>query len=77
MTHVNYNYLIPAEMFAVVSLGDMADIELNVYHNLVKAREAKALRDEVQRGIQTYGLVLVRSTATSTRTRSTVSATPS
>ncbi len=54
-----YNYLIPAEMFAVVSLGDMADIELNVYHNLVKAREAKALRDEVQRGIQTYGLVLV------------------
>ncbi len=54
-----YNYLIPAEMFAVVALGDMSDIELNVYHNVVKAREAKALRDEVQRGIQTYGLVLV------------------
>jgi len=54
-----YNFLIPSEMFAVVALGDMADIELNVYHNVVKAREAKALRDEVQRGIQTYGLVLV------------------
>lgn len=54
-----YNYLIPSEMFAVVALGDMADIELNVYHNVMKAREAKALRDEVQRGIQTYGLVLV------------------
>ncbi len=54
-----YNYLIPSEMFAVVALGDMAEIELNVYHNLIKAREAKALRDEVQRGIQTYGLVLV------------------
>jgi hypothetical protein len=54
-----YNFLIPSEMFAVVSLGDMADIELNVYHNVVKAHEAKALRDEVQRGIQTYGLVLV------------------
>ncbi|HVN69443.1 MAG TPA: glycoside hydrolase family 125 protein [Candidatus Binatia bacterium] len=54
-----YNFLIPSEMFAVVALGDMADIELNVYHNIVKAREAKALRDEVQRGIQTYGLVLV------------------
>jgi uncharacterized protein len=54
-----YNFLIPAEMFAVVALGDMAEIELNVYHNVVKAREAKALRDEVQRGIQTYGLVLV------------------
>jgi meiotically up-regulated gene 157 (Mug157) protein len=54
-----YNFLIPSEMFAVVALGDMSDIELNVYHNVVKAREAKALRDEVQRGIQTYGLVLV------------------
>jgi len=54
-----YNYLIPAEMFAVVALGDMAEIERDVYHNVVKAREAKALRDEVQRGIQTYGLVLV------------------
>ena len=46
-------------MFAVVALGDMAEIERDVYHNVVKAREAKALRDEVQRGIQTYGLVLV------------------
>jgi uncharacterized protein len=54
-----YNYLIPSEMFAVVALGDMAEIELDVYHNIIKAREAKALRDEVQRGIQTYGLVLV------------------
>jgi meiotically up-regulated gene 157 (Mug157) protein len=51
--------LIPSELFEVVALGDMADIELNVYHNVVKAHEAKALRDEVQRGIQTYGLVLV------------------
>jgi len=54
-----YNFLIPSEMFAVVALGDMAEIELKIYHNVVKARAAKALRDEVQRGIQTYGLVLV------------------
>jgi meiotically up-regulated gene 157 (Mug157) protein len=54
-----YNFLIPSEMFAVVALGDMAEIERDVYHNIIKAREAKALRDEVQRGIQTYGLVLV------------------
>ncbi len=54
-----YNFLIPSEMFAVVALGDMSEIERDVYHNVVKAREAKALRDEVQRGIQTYGLVLV------------------
>lgn len=54
-----YNFLIPSEMFAVVALGDMAEIERDVYHNVVKANQAKALRDEVQRGIQTYGLVLV------------------
>jgi meiotically up-regulated gene 157 (Mug157) protein len=54
-----YNFLIPSEMFAVVALGDMSEIELKIYHNIVKAREARALRDEVQRGIQTYGLVLV------------------
>ena len=54
-----YNFLIPSEMFAVVALGDMAEIERDVYHNVVKANAARALRDEVQRGIQTYGLVLV------------------
>jgi uncharacterized protein len=54
-----YNFLIPSEMFAVVALGDMAEIERSVYHNVVKANEAQSLRDEVQRGIQTYGLVLV------------------
>ena len=54
-----YNFLIPSEMFAVVALGDMAEIERSVYHNVVKSSEAIALRDEVQRGIQTYGLVLV------------------
>jgi meiotically up-regulated gene 157 (Mug157) protein len=52
-----YNFLIPSEMFAVVALGDMAEIERSVYHNLIKANEALALRAEVQRGIQTYGLV--------------------
>lgn len=54
-----YNFLIPSEMFAVVALGDIAEIERSVYHNLVKSNEALALRAEVQRGIQTYGLVYV------------------
>lgn len=54
-----YNFLIPSEMFAVVALGDIAEIERSVYHNLIKANEALALRAEVQRGIQTYGLVYV------------------
>jgi len=54
-----YNFLIPSEMFIVVALGDMAQIERQVYHNLIKAHEAKSLRDEVQRGIQRYGMVPV------------------
>ena len=54
-----YNYLIPSEMFAVVALGDVAQIERQVYHNLIKAHEAESLRDEVQRGIQRYGMVPV------------------
>ncbi|MGZ3503926.1 MAG: glycoside hydrolase family 125 protein [Vulcanimicrobiaceae bacterium] len=52
-----YNFLIPSEMFAVVALSDMSEIERDVYHNLIKAQQAKALRDEVQKGIQTFGLV--------------------
>ena len=52
-----YNYLIPSEMMAVVALGNLEDIERDVYHNIIKAQRAKALRDEVQTGIQTYGVV--------------------
>jgi meiotically up-regulated gene 157 (Mug157) protein len=47
-------------MFAVVALSDMAQIEREVYHNLIKAHEAQSLRDEVQRGIQRYGRVPVK-----------------
>ncbi|HZZ66366.1 MAG TPA: glycoside hydrolase family 125 protein [Candidatus Baltobacteraceae bacterium] len=54
-----YNFLIPSEMFAVVALSDMAQIERQAYHNLIKAHEAQSLRDEVQRGIQRYGMVPV------------------
>lgn len=54
-----YNFLIPSEMMAVVALGDMAEIQRTVYHNVIKARRDTALRDEVQRGIQTYGLEYV------------------
>jgi meiotically up-regulated gene 157 (Mug157) protein len=51
-----YNFLIPSEMMAVVALGNLEEIERDVYHNLIKAQRAKALRNEVQNGIQTYGL---------------------
>jgi len=52
-----YNYLIPSEMMAVVALGELSEIERDVYHNLIKSQRAKDLRDEVQTGIQTYGVV--------------------
>ena len=52
-----FNYLIPSEMMAVVALGNLEEIEQTVYHNVIKAQRARALRDEVQTGIQTYGLV--------------------
>ena len=50
-----YNYLIPAEMMAVVALGELEEIERDVYRNLLKANRAHTLREEVQAGIQTYG----------------------
>ncbi|GAC1657805.1 MAG: glycoside hydrolase family 125 protein [Vulcanimicrobiaceae bacterium] len=52
-----FNFLIPSNMMAVVALGDMSEIERDVYHNLIKAHEAKSLQREVQKGIQTYGLL--------------------
>jgi len=52
-----YNFLIPSEMMAVVALGELSEIERDVYHNLIKAQRAASLRDEVQTGIQTYGEV--------------------
>jgi meiotically up-regulated gene 157 (Mug157) protein len=51
-----YGYLIPAEMMAVVALGELSEVERDVYHNLIKAQRAATLRDEVQTGIQTYGV---------------------
>lgn len=54
-----YNYLIPSEMMAVVALGDLEEIERVVYRNLIKAQRAKALRTEVNNGIQEYGLVFM------------------
>ena len=52
-----YNYLIPSEMMAVVALGDLEAIERDVYHDLIKAHRARSLREEVQNGIQTFGII--------------------
>lgn len=52
-----FNFLIPSNMMAVVALGDMSEIERDVYHNLIKAHQDKSLEQEVQKGIQMYGLL--------------------
>jgi meiotically up-regulated gene 157 (Mug157) protein len=53
----NYNFLIPSEMMAVVALGELEEIERDVYHDLIKSNRAMTLRGEVQNGIEKYGIV--------------------
>ena len=52
-----YNYLIPSEMFAVVALDDMAQIERDVYRDETRAKAAETLRSQVEHGIETFGMV--------------------
>jgi meiotically up-regulated gene 157 (Mug157) protein len=47
-------------MMAVVALGELSEIERDVYHNLIKAQSALALREEVHNGIQTYGEIFTQ-----------------
>jgi meiotically up-regulated gene 157 (Mug157) protein len=52
-----YNYLIPAEMMAVVALGELAQIEQDVYKDEGAAARARTLRAQVDDGIRRYGIV--------------------
>ena len=52
-----YGFLIPSNMFAVVSLRQLAEIETKVLKNTEFAAECKALADEVDAAIQKYGVV--------------------
>ena len=52
-----FGFLIPSNMFAVVSLHQLADIEKNVYNNNSFANEAIALAEEVDAAIQKHGIV--------------------
>jgi len=55
--NVKYNFLIPSEMFAVVALKELAEIENTVYHDHDRSNQALKLRQEVHEGIQKYGVV--------------------
>ncbi|MGX6961408.1 glycoside hydrolase family 125 protein [Vagococcus xieshaowenii] len=52
-----YNYLIPANMFAVVVLKYLNEIMLTIYQDAITAEEAACLANEIDLGIQTYGIV--------------------
>ncbi len=53
----DYHYLIPSEMFAVVILGYMSEIADEVYHDGDLSARAAKLRDEIEAGIEKYGIV--------------------
>ncbi|MBV9972330.1 MAG: glycoside hydrolase family 125 protein [Candidatus Eremiobacteraeota bacterium] len=52
-----YQYNIPDNMFAVVVLRDLTEIERNIYHNDKLAQNAWGLGVQIQRSIEQYGTV--------------------
>ncbi|MBW5448516.1 metal-independent alpha-mannosidase [Cohnella sp. CFH 77786] len=51
-----FGYLIPANMFACVVLGYMAEIAESVFKDSALQAEALELREEIDHGIRTYGI---------------------
>lgn len=52
-----FGYLIPANMFAVVILEYVVGFMRDIYHDTALTDAAQRLRDEIQLGIETYGMV--------------------
>lgn len=52
-----YPFLIPANLFAVVSFRQMAEISEKVYQHTAFASECRSLAQEVERAIQQFGIV--------------------
>ncbi len=50
-----YNYLIPSEMYAVVTLGYLTEIFANIYSDKELAERAEKLKNEIDNGIKTFG----------------------
>jgi meiotically up-regulated gene 157 (Mug157) protein len=50
-----YHFNIPVNMFAVVALRDLSDVERTVYRNQKDAQNAWGLSVQIQRGIEQYG----------------------
>lgn len=52
-----YGYLIPSNMFATVILSYMSEIFEKIYNNLDLKKKALTLRDEIENGINKFGIV--------------------
>lgn len=52
-----YGYNIPEEMFAAVALGELKEIEQNIWHDDLKRDEVEKLRQGIIDGINRYGIV--------------------
>jgi len=52
-----YGYLVPANMFAVVALKELAEIAEDVLRDAGLARDASALAREIDEGIRAHGIV--------------------
>lgn len=52
-----FGYLVPANMFAVVVLGHMIEFAETIYKDDQLATRARKLRQQIEFGIQTYGIV--------------------
>lgn len=50
-----YGYLIPSNMFAVVALGYLEEIEMKIFNNQELAKRAGALRERVRNAIEMTG----------------------
>lgn len=55
-----YGYLIPANMFAAVALGYLAQIEKEIFHNPALSQRALELKESIENGIETYGKALTK-----------------
>ncbi|WP_372630832.1 glycoside hydrolase family 125 protein [Cohnella sp.] len=53
-----FGYLLPANMFATVVLGYVAEIADQVYRDERLKRKAELLKEEIEFGIETYGTVI-------------------
>jgi len=53
-----FNYHIPSNMFAVVVLGYIAEMSLEIYGDAQLAKRALLLEEEIDKGIQHYGTVM-------------------